>query len=284
MKYYFCSLRGKRPTNEDTHIISKHVKEFEKTNNNNIFCVFDGHGGKEVSEFLAKHFCYFLKDINLNVNDIKKISKVIKDKFLYINSYLKNLYKKKGFRSGSTACCVFHNTVKNHLWIANIGDSRAVICDKYNRAIQLTVDHKPNDPKEKKRIENENGKIYHDGYTWRVGTLSLSRSFGDFDSPHIIAKPDVSFLNLNDASIIDDNNNFNVTKNKNNIGVNNTNYKFLIIACDGLWDVIDNQTAINMVNKLIHDLKKIDYARYLAMQALKIGSTDNVSVIIYFFK
>ena len=66
----------------------------------------------------------------------------------------------------------------------------------------------------------------------------------------------------------------------NNIGNND---KFIIIACDGLWDVIDNQSAIDFIKVLLNKNKNINYAKELALHAYSKGSTDNITVIIYFF-
>ncbi len=52
--------------------------------------------------------------------------------------------------AGSTACVVF--VTKTHIFCANSGDSRAVLCQKGNNAIVLSEDHKPNNPGEKARI------------------------------------------------------------------------------------------------------------------------------------
>ena len=78
------------------------------------------------------------------------------------------------------------------LWIANVGDSRAVMCNHKDEVIQLSQDHKPNSKLEKKRIEQLGGKIKYDGSDWRVNDLSLSRAFGDLEStPYITHLPQI---------------------------------------------------------------------------------------------
>ena len=84
-----------------------------------------------------------------------------------------------------------------------------------NKASQLTVDHKPNLTSERKRIQNLGGSINYDGSDWRIKGYSLSRSFGDID-----AKPFMSHMP----------NIYRYKLNKND--------KFIIFACDGLWDVL----------------------------------------------
>ena len=86
---------------------------------------------------------------------------------------------------GSTALCGIQYLDKNNnqmLWVLNVGDCRAILCKNDNNIIQLTEDHKPNSISEKKRIKKLGGKIYYDGYDWRVGDLSLSRALGDVDN------------------------------------------------------------------------------------------------------
>ena len=72
----------------------------------------------------------------------------------------------------------------------------------------------------------------------------------------------------------------------------NKNDKFLILGCDGLWDVINSQDAVNFVLDKLNDLDNIitmsgyskkNIAHELGKYAIKKGSTDNVSIIIIFF-
>lgn len=62
-------------------------------------------------------------------------------------------------KSGSCALvCIILNDV---CYVANLGDSRAILSENSSQKISLlTKDHKPNDPNEKKRIERAGGYIY----------------------------------------------------------------------------------------------------------------------------
>jgi serine/threonine protein phosphatase PrpC len=164
--------------------------------------------------------------------------------------------------SGSTACMIIHyydiNEKKNILWSINVGDTRAVLANRDGLAIQLSKDHKPNAPSEKKRIEGLGGKIEHDGYVWRVGPLSLSRSFGDTDSaPYVTHVPEIFSYKVS------------------------SNDLFIILACDGLWEVLNNQDAIDFIQNLRATDYVGNYAKALCDHALQLGTTDNVSVIVY---
>ncbi|KAK6033753.1 serine/threonine protein phosphatase domain protein, partial [Ostertagia ostertagi] len=63
-----------------------------------------------------------------------------------------------------------------YLSVVNVGDSRAVACDSENRLVALSKDHKPDDPNERRRIENAGGFVCLNEGTFRVqGILAVSR-------------------------------------------------------------------------------------------------------------
>jgi len=144
---------------------------------------------------------------------------------------------------------------RKRLIVANAGDQRAVVA-KGDVAVPITTDHKPDEPGERLRIYDEGGFVNEQK---RVnGILSLSRSLGDADlQPYVTYVPEVNFVNLSSGD-----------------------YRFLIIACDGLWDVLSNQKAVEIVDKYVEPGKAAaalrDYAHLL-------GSSDNISVIVFKF-
>ena len=266
MKVYSSSLQGNRDTQEDQHISFINLNGSNAEYNPiNLFGVFDGHGGSKVSRYLKSNlpdfFLIILKNnIYKNKNDFNSYVTGVYD---FLQNNLKMKHPKAAEYCGSTAC-VAVNTVdekkKNILWVINVGDSRAVLCNKNGEAIKLTKDHKPNDPEEKKRIEQLGGKIKYDGSDWRVKTLSLSRAFGDLDCcPYVTHVPSIDKFKINSKD------------------------KFLIIACDGLWDALTNQNAVEYIRDLHFKNFNGNYAKELANYALKKGSQDNVTVIVYFF-
>ena len=63
-----------------------------------------------------------------------------------------------------------------------------------------------------------------------------------------------------------------------------TDGEFLVVACDGLWDVMEDQEAVDMVRKFVVEdtrEKEKEVARYLVDEALRRGSTDNITVVVY---
>tara|TARA_Y100000768_G_scaffold198226_1_gene149000 strand:- start:14427 stop:15215 length:789 start_codon:yes stop_codon:yes gene_type:complete len=262
MECYNNSIIGRRESNEDKHKILENLNgTYDKLNHINFYAIFDGHGGKEVSTFLEKYLYKYFLSSKINYNDLHKLKYYIKKIYEKIDSKLYSKLKKTVYQTGSTALVsILHNNNNNclQLYLINLGDCRAIICNKNNKAKQLTEDHKPNTSTEKKRISDLGGKIYYDGYDWRVLNLSVSRAFGDFDSkPYITHIPEI----------------YRVTLNKHD--------KFMVMACDGLWDVMTNQDVVDFILKHIDNKKNI--AKLLTQEAYNKGSQDNISVIIKFF-
>lgn len=293
MIVHSISLQGKRESNEDKHTVILNMNgKNPRIKNVNYLAVFDGHGGYEVSHFiennikkyfLAKNVKYPLtRDYVNNVsnrlqNELKRTPPLESNLNYNSSSNVMSSSSKNMDRSdrsdrsiaehcGTTYLIVifFKHNNETYMNIANAGDCRCVIC-RDNLAIPLTKDHKPHWPEERERIQQIGGRIKWDGYDWRINNLSVSRSFGDIDST-----PEVTHL----CDLF----RYKLTKND----------KFIIIACDGLWDVVTNSEAVNYVidnckiNNGQHNTTNI--AKKLAKYAINKGSTDNVTVLIGFFK
>lgn len=265
MKVFSHSLQGKRESNEDQHV---HIMNFNGENPElnpiNFIAVFDGHGGKAVSKYLKENLPQFF--VNKFKKDIYTRPEVATKYFNKVYDLVQSKMKEDHPRAiqycGSTACVGIHFTDsdgKKRMWVINLGDSRAVKCNKLNLAEQLTQDHKPNSPEEKKRIEQLGGKIEFDGSDWRIKDLSLSRAFGDLEcTPYVTHLPQIYKYRISSSD------------------------KFIIFACDGLFDVLSNQDAVDFVNELLMNKKfKGNYAKELAEHAIKKGSLDNVTTVVY---
>jgi len=153
---------------------------------------------------------------------------------------------------------------------ANIGDSRAVLC-RDDKAWDLSRDHKPNDPTEKTRIESFGGSVVWCGETdkfgapiddrgiYRVnGNLALSRAIGDrSERPHVTAEPEIISVPVKQGD------------------------QFVIVATDGLWDVMDSDDAVSYVkHSLKAGLAKNKIADVMVQEAIRLGTYDNVTVVI----
>jgi len=247
----FISLKGKRATNEDNHLIYKN-------NNYEVYGIFDGHGGKGVSLYLTEIIQKLLNNnafkIPLRKDNVKNIC------FLIQNKIKEN---PKLSIQGSTCLLLFK--FDNKFQVINVGDSRCIICSN-NKPIQVTRDHKPIDPLEAERIKKMGGKITFDGVNYRINGLSLSRAFGDCETNYTEPFPEIFSK---------------VITNKD---------KFIILGCDGLYETLDNNTICNFILYNSFDKnglrinKNINMAEKLGRLAIKNGSEDNVSVIIIYLQ
>jgi serine/threonine protein phosphatase PrpC len=265
MKVFSHSLQGKRDANEDQHVHIMNLNgEDDELNPVNFIAVFDGHGGKAVSKYLKENLPQFF--VNKFKKDIYSKPEIASKYFIKVYDLIQDKMKTDHPRAvqycGSTACVGIYfkdSDEKNKLWVLNVGDSRAIKCNKSNIAEQLTQDHKPNSPEEKVRIQQLGGKIEFDGSDWRIKDLSLSRAFGDLEcTPYVTHLPQIYKYKVSSSD------------------------KFIIFACDGLWDVMSNQDAVEFINGLLLNKKfKGNYAKELAEHAYNIGSLDNITAIVY---
>lgn len=268
MSVHFISMKGKRPQNEDRHDM---ILNLDGSNPNsariNYYGVYDGHGGKFVSKFLHDHLPQCFTDKRV-VYPLKK--EFVKEVYEYWQNTLKREYVKNATNTGSTCLVVLHymtNDKSEYLNILNSGDSRCIIC-RNNVGIPLTKDHKPNWPEETARIKALNGQIVFDGCDWRIKDLSVSRAFGDISAePYVTCMPDIFRYKLTSED------------------------KFMVVACDGLWDVLGTQDVTNYILETYYDIsngkrigRNINVAKQLAKLAIDKGSTDNVTAIVVFFK
>ncbi|CAN6442013.1 unnamed protein product [Victoria cruziana] len=258
-----------------------------------FFGVYDGHGGCQVANYCRDRIHVALVEELRTLDDVgpdesswkKSWEKVLTSCFLKVDAEVAGttangepLSPDSGREPiapetvGSTAVVAiisFHQII-----VANCGDSRAVLC-RGKEAIPLSVDHKPNREDEYARIEAAGGKVIQwNGY--RVfGVLAMSRSIGDrYLKPWIIPEPEVTF----------------VSRMKED--------ECLILASDGLWDVIPNEEACDIARRrILHWYKKngstssiersqgVDLAAqsaadHLSKLALQRGTKDNVTVIV----
>ena len=155
--------------------------------------------------------------------------------------------------SGTTACVVLLTPE----WVvcANAGDSRAVISRLGNKAVPLSYDHKPDDVEEQRRIRAAGGYVAGG----RVeGDLAVSRGLGDFRFKNL----DVVMAGVVPAQPENDNNRPTFTPGDQKVSpipdiiVQNRNPsqdEFVIVACDGIWDVQTNYEAVKMVAEIFDE-------------------------------
>ncbi|KAK2184010.1 hypothetical protein NP493_286g01045 [Ridgeia piscesae] len=270
-KGYVAERQGEREEMQDAHVV---LDTFLSPDTESQLCcsyyaVFDGHGGTRASKHAAEHLHRNLKE--RLPKDASRIEADIKKCFIDVfkktdEEFLKLAKKNKPvWKDGSTAVAVL--AINSTLYIANLGDSKAVLCrfdaaGKMAMPIPLTKDHNATLYDERKRIQKAGGKVI-DGRV--MGVLEVSRSIGDgpYKKHGVSCIPDIKRCQLTE------------------------NDRYVLIACDGLWKAFDNRTAIEFINKVLNDPKIEKMAeKYeaacsrLASEAVRKLSADNVTVML----
>lgn len=258
-----CSETGKRQSNEDDEII---IDNFCGVSGQGFFGLYDGHGGRATVDFVVKALHMNLACL-LKKKSANSWPELWKQTYLATDSQLR---RRNILRSGSTSvtCVLRTEGSKRMLHVANVGDSRAILI-RGGKGIRLTFDHKASDPEEAKRITDAGGFI---GRGNRVnGVLAISRALGD----HMLKENDVvtaaPFCNSIEITPQD---------------------THLLLACDGVWDVVTDQEAADFVLKKAAQFGGIrergtpmntamyKTAKALAQEALDRRSLDNITTMV----
>ena len=222
------------------------IENIKDDPNSCLFCLFDGHGGGDVSKFLQLNFYSYFKEMlpfdNVKENLIslfKKIDNKIKDSNYY--------------NMGATACIIYITKENGQkcLYSANIGDTRSLLISS-NDYKRLSYDHRASDAIEYKRIIDSGGIVF----AGRVyGQLMLSRAFGDWElKPYgVICEPHVTRINITD------------------------NDKYVVVASDGIWDIFEDSDIFNMSKKMGNSK---EFCNSIVNQAIENGSMDNISCFV----
>ncbi|XP_076945115.1 putative protein phosphatase 2C 9 [Bidens hawaiensis] len=248
-KYGFSLVKGKANHPMEDYHVAKFMSH--QGHELGLFAIYDGHLGDSVPAYLQKHlFSNIIKENEFWTDPNTALFKAYERTDASILSHNPDLG-----RGGSTAVTAILIDGRK-LWVANVGDSRAVL-SKNGQAIQMSVDHEPS--AERGSIENKGGFVSNmPGDVARVnGQLAVSRAFGDKNlKNHLRSDPDVTNADID------------------------ANTEILILASDGLWKVVTNQEAVDIAIK-IRDPQKA--AKELAAEALNRESKDDISCIVVRF-
>ena len=239
---------GARPYQEDRYVVAERF-----CMGYTLLAIMDGHGGDFVSEFVRKNIVTVVKRSLESQSDFN-----IKTALIRAYHTIHNMMPKgKSHVCGST--CVVMLLHDNHLWVANCGDSRAIINDGDN-GIDLTVDHKPDNPQEMARIRRSGGDVLMiDGVARVIGELAVSRSIGDKRyAPFVIPSPDVTYYPLTLQN------------------------RYVLLATDGLWDVMSTQDVDTFVRKsAAASLNASDLSFAIIRHAYEaLDANDNITVVV----
>jgi protein phosphatase PTC1 len=229
---------------QDTHVI---YVPFLGDPNSGFFAIYDGHGGKEAADIVSSELHTILEE-EMRSGQNPTVQESFRKAYERMDSRLKfdALYM------GATAvtCLIRITEGRKFLYVANAGDARAVLC-RGGQALRVTYDHKASDAAEQERVQACGGWVSMN----RVhGVLAVSRALGDHAMKQCVScEPHFWEGELTDAD------------------------SFVIIACDGLWDVCSDQEAVDLV-RAEPDAQIM--SNRLMQSALDNGGKDNISVMV----
>jgi len=286
-----CSEQGKRPSMEDVYVITPSIHDDPSRS---YFGVFDGHAGSRAAQYCGQRMLdHITGTAAWNRRDVLAATKfgMARTEQAYLRAALS---AQPRWFDGTTAVVVL--VVDGILTIGWAGDSRAVLGRKAKgsktwSAFELSHDHKPTNPRECKRILQLGGQIGRSlkeaqsgDYTKRAGSacpifcfganqdsplrcypggLSLSRSIGD-----VTLKYHPKKVVVGDPEVV-----------QQRLGPDD---RFVLLACDGIWDVMTNERAVAICSRAIKN--KEDAARAVVRQAYALGSTDNMTAVVVYLK
>ncbi len=251
-----CHAQGRRPTMEDEHLASSFALDIQgKKYPIQLFGIFDGHGGPDVSKFVKQHLANevnaALKQHNPNGLTDEGIWNALKMACVSLDKKIPSKWANQG-STGTIAMIL-----DGKLWTANVGDSRTVL-DQAGTPVQLSEDAKPGDARYEKGIKNRNGVVMN-GLPPRVnGILAVARAFGDHGlNGAVSARPKITMLPLKS-----------IPKESH-----------LVLCCDGVWDVASTAQVVKAVHANRNE-SPATLAKNIVYSALLAGSTDNLSAMV----
>ncbi|KAL0886993.1 hypothetical protein Bca101_010976 [Brassica carinata] len=291
--YGVTSICGRRPEMEDSvsaipRFLQVSLLDCARVANGlnphssaHFFGVYDGHGGSQVADYCRERMHLALTEEIVKEKPEfcdgdtwqEKWKRALFNTFMRVDLELDFVPETVG--STSVVAVVF----PTHIFVSNCGDSRAVLC-RGKTPLALSVDHKPDREDEAARIDAAGGKVIQWNGARVFGVLAMSRSIGDkYLKPSVIPDPEVTSV----RRVKEDD--------------------CLILASDGLWDVMTNEEVCDMARKRIllwhkknamagdallpaekrgegKDPAAMSAAEFLSKMALQRGSKDNISVIV----
>ncbi|KAL6104927.1 ilkap [Pungitius sinensis] len=283
LKGYVAARRGEREEMQDAHVLLPDMSSYLSAQPGpasrvSYFAVFDGHGGARASRFAAEHLHHILatkfpSGVTGNMDVL--IKRCLLDTFRQTDEdFLRTASSQKpAWKDGSTATCVL--VVDDTVYVANLGDSRAVLCrmeaggaGRRSLTLPLSTEHNPTIYEERRRIQRAGGTV-RDGRV--LGVLEVSRSIGDgqYKRCGVISSPDTKRCQLT------------------------ANDRFILLACDGLFKVFSAEEAVKFVLHILQEgtveqkpglteeeVRSEAACQRLASEAVRRGCADNVTVIL----
>ncbi|XP_044717659.1 protein phosphatase 2C domain-containing protein [Hirsutella rhossiliensis] len=303
-----------RRTMEDTHAF---LYNFLDTSDNGYFAIFDGHAGTFAADWCGKKLHIILEDV-IRKNPDAAVPELLDQTFTTVDAQLEKLPLKNSGCTAAIAVLRWEDRVPSDrsitgsvpiapaaaaaakaasksspgspprkdqessatvsdntnasfpdtpharlkgsagrqrvLYTANVGDARIILC-RGGKALRLSYDHKGSDENEGKRIANAGGLILNNRVN---GVLAVTRALGDAYMKDLVTGHPYTTETVIQADLDE----------------------FIIIACDGLWDVCSDQEAVDLVRNIQEPTAA---SKLLVDHALSRFSTDNLSCMIVRF-
>ncbi|XP_008226483.1 PREDICTED: probable protein phosphatase 2C 39 [Prunus mume] len=217
-----------------------------------LFAIFDGHLSHEIPEYLQSNL---FNNILTEPDFWTETENAVRRAYCVTDTNILEKAVDLG-KGGSTAVTAILIDCQK-LVVANVGDSRAIICNN-GVAKQLSVDHEPST--EREEIENRGGFVSNfPGDVPRVdGQLAVARAFGDKSlKKHLSSEPHVMVALIEEKT------------------------EFIVLASDGLWKVMSNQEVADSI-KDIKDARAA--AKHLTEEAVNRKSSDDISCVVVRFQ
>ena len=265
-----------------------------------FFAIYDGHGGSKCADYLRD--CLHRLIFN-DENYPENVKEAIKNGFLkaeneFLNNYAIDKEDNMNILDHSGSCAVVIIIVDKKIYIANVGDSRAILSINLGKEyIIVTEDHKPSNEKERIRIIKNGGQVYQtqtpinseEGdilngqillgpYRVLPGRLSVSRTIGDIEAkgiqfggnPNVVVPyPDIYTFDLEKDDI-----------------------DFIVLGCDGIYDQISSEEILDCAWMILKN-KEINYnlhekcgiiVDFILKASMARKSFDNVTCVIVALK
>ncbi|POM73149.1 Protein phosphatase 2C [Phytophthora palmivora] len=263
LSFGLATMQGWRTGMEDAHVAQ--INPDGLPPGCSLFAVFDGHGGRLAADLAAERITQQLVAVmktdvfpggKAEGADPDKIGKAMRDAFMNLDQNIRETFD-KNYGSDQSGCTAIAALVTpTHIIVANSGDSRSVMAKDGRTA------------GERKRIQDAGGLVRSNRVN---GDLAVSRALGDFsykaradlpaEQQQVSAEPDIEVQKIDKTE------------------------EFLVLACDGIWDVMSNDELCAYIRQLMNngetDLKLI--AEEILDNCLRAGSRDNMSVVIVKF-
>lgn len=303
-----ASIEGKESLSTDSSDLAQHVVETD----NGYFAIFDGHAGTFAAEWCGKKLHVILEEL-MRKNPNTPVPELLDQTYTMADQQLEKLPLKNSGCTAITAVLRWEDRVPSSqsatgstavapaaaalvkatdsesgetatqkdnsnsnttsdsatkavqkvqegssrqrvLYTANVGDARIVLC-RNGKALRLSYDHKGSDENEGKRISKAGGLILNNRVN---GVLAVTRALGDSYLKDLVTGHPYTTETV----------------------IQPDQDEFLILACDGLWDVCSDQEAVDMVRNVSSPQTA---SKVLVDNALGRFSTDNLSVMIVRF-